>query len=356
MSRAPELDINGNVVGIPKDAQVRLFQEPEEIQLIPGETSLALLTRVEDVKVHPGQYGQLQITNIRLIWYLPRMRSVNASIGYRTILNHTVSTSVPNGSAQTELLFIKCKEGTKTFEFIFGVAKSEQSVFRFLEIALKNYDSSPLLREQKLRSSLISEGHLVLLQGEQVMLELDGIANFSGEVAKVGTAIVTNYRYVWYSEIVSNFNVSIPLILLPELHITRSKRYGKSFYLKVNSNGSNYMYGFTLQPEDKLVQFAKSLEKIRQAAARMPVLTPPIAIQKQVAPPPPVQVEEDLELLDNDPSLRYLPCDTVSAGEMGAIVFDKVLGLSIEALPENETISDRWKMASETPLADVDDL
>ena len=82
--------------------------------------------------------------------------------------------------------------------------KSEQSVFRFLEIALKNYDSSPLFREQKLRSSLIKEGNLVLLENEQVMLEMDGIANFSGEVAKVGTAIVTNYRYVWYSEIVSN--------------------------------------------------------------------------------------------------------------------------------------------------------
>ena len=27
-----------------------------------------------------------------------------------------------------------------------------------------------------------------------------------------------------------------------------------------------------------------------------------------------------------------------------------------EALPENETMSTRWKMASETPLADVDDL
>ena len=354
MTKEPEIDRDGHVIGLSKDAQVRMFQDPHEITMIPGETALALVARVEDVKVHPGEYGQLQITNIRLIWFFPRAANVNISIGYRAITSHTISSCVSNGANQTEVLLIRCQEGNKTYEFIFNAAKSEQSVFRFFEMALKNYEASPLLREQKLRSSLIREGNLVLLQDEQVMIHMDGVANFSGEVAKIGTAIVTNYRFVWYSEIVSNFNVSIPLILLPELKVIRSKRFGKCLYLKICSGGSNYMYGFTIQPEEKLVEFTNSLEKIRAGAARMPTLTPPLKIQSKVVEQPPPIVDEDLELLDNEPGLRYLPCDTVAASDAAA-VFDKALGLAIEALPEDETISEKWKKASESPLPDLEE-
>lgn len=354
MSKEPEIDEYGHVVGLPKDAQVRVFQDPHEIAMIPGETALALVARVEDLKLHPGEYGQLQITNIRIIWFLPRATNINISIGYRAVISHTISSTVSNSLNPSEVFLVRCQEGNKTFEFIFSAAKSEQSVFRFFELALKNYESSPLLREQKLRSSLIREGNLVLLQDEQVMLHMDGIANFSGEVAKIGTAIVTNYRFVWYSEIVSNFNVSIPLILLPELKVVRSKRFGKCIYLKICSGGTNYMYGFTLQPEEKLVEFTNALEKIRAGAARMPTLTPPLKIQAKVVEPPPVIVDEDLELLDNEPGLRYLPCDTVT-GSNSAAVFDKILGLAIEALPEGETVSEKWKKASEAPLPDVDE-
>lgn len=341
---------------VPKDTQVRLFQEVSEMKLIPGETSIAIIARVEDVKAHPGQFGQVQITNIRIIWYIPRNPNINFSVGFKTLVNYYVTDTIQQGSGQSETLFIRCKDGPKTYEFIFSVAKSKQSMFRFFQRAVKTYEESPLLREQKLRSSLIKDGSLVLLPGEQVMLQLDGVANFSGDVAKLGTAIVTNYRFVWYSEIVSNFNVSIPLILLPLLKCSNSRRYGKCIYLKIISNGTNFMYGFTVQPQEKLVSFTKAFEKIRQAALRVPLLTLPCGIENEVIDAPPESVEEDLSLQDVDPSVLYLPADVIQEQNVGTIVYDKTLGLAIESLPEGASLTDKWKAASNTPLVDIDEL
>ena len=340
-----------------KDTQVLTFSPIEDLRLIPGETSYTIITRVEDSKAHPGQFGQIQITNIRLIWYITSVPSLNISIGFKSILNYTISENVQSALGPSEVLFIKCASGTRTFEFIFSVSKSKQSVFRFFETALKNYESSPLLREQKLRSSLIKDGNLVLLDGEQVMKKYDGIANFSGDNAKIGTAIITNYRFVWYSEIVSNFNVSIPLILLPEIKPTQSKRYGRCIYLKINSYGTNYLYGFTIQPDEALTEFSNELETIRTSALRMPLLTPPLSMVKiEQNVPPPAHVEEDLELQDADPSLLYIPCDITTDAKSTSIIFDKALGLAIEALPTGDSLSERWNAAANTPLIDVDEL
>jgi hypothetical protein len=339
-----------------KDARISLFEDPLTTRLVAGEFSLAIVTRVEDIKVHPGQAGQLQITNIRLIWFLPRSPNVNASIGYRTIQTSSVSNSVQSGASLTEVLFLKCKEGYATYEFIFGAARSDPSVFRFFTIAYENYVNSSVLREQKLRSSIVLDGNVALLPDEQVMLTLDGLSNFAGETAKVGKAIVTNFRFVWYSGIVSNFNVSIPLILLPPLKSTRSARYGRALYLKFNSGHSNFLYGFTISPEEKLKDFTRNFEKIRQAAIRMPRLTPPLDAKQRVVRVHEIQAEEDLVIVDPNPAVRYLPCDLVGRAQGGAVVFDKSLGLAIESLPEGETLSERWRTASTTPLVGIDEM
>jgi hypothetical protein len=229
---------------------------------------------------------------------------------------------------------------------MFSAARVTPSVFRYFELGHKNYLKTPLLREQRLRSCVLQDGNLIMLHNEQVMVVRDGLANFSGETAKVGKAIVTNLRFVWYSEIVSNFNVTIPHILLPELRCVRSRRFGKAFFLKLSCNGGVFVYGFTCQPEDQLVEFVAACEKIRAAAARMPMLTLPINIPQTTAEQPPPETEEDLAIVENDPALRYLPSDATKPSS-GSIVFHQVLGLSIEALPEGETLSERWNAAAQ---------
>jgi Bardet-Biedl syndrome 5 protein len=256
----------------------------------------------------------------------------------------------------TDVLFLRCKENFTSYEFIFSAARSDPSVFRFFLIAHQNYASSTILREQRLRSSIVLDGNVVMLPDEQVILTLDGISNFAGDTAKVGKAIVTNFRFVWYSGIVSNFNVSIPLILLPPLKSTRSSRYGRALYLKFQSNHSSFLYGFTISPEEKLREFTRNFEQIRQAAVRMPRLTPPLDVRQRVVKVPEAPGEEDLVIIEANPAVRYLPCDLVGKAQGGAVTFDRALGLAVEGLPEGETLSERWRVASTTPLVGIDDM
>ena len=356
MSRKSQKYLDVDQPPLPKDFQVRLFQNPIELRLIPGEVIHTLISRVEDSKAHPGQYGQIQITNIRLIWYMPHTSNINISIGYHAIQGARITEGSQVGIGRSESLFIRCRESTQLYEFVFVSPKNGESVFRFFEVAYKNYCGSPLFREQKLRSSILRDHDLILLNNEQVMLKADGISNFSGDVAKLGTAIVTNFRFIWYSEVVTNFNVTIPLILLPSIKINNSKRYGKSFYLVLFSAGSKYMYGFTMQPEEKLNEFISKFEKIRFSAVQSPVLTPPLpTVKAQPIPKPPEIQEEDISLAELDPALRYLPMDEDDKHDAG-IIFDKTLGLAIEQIPQGTNLSDRWKTASETPLVDIDSL
>lgn len=344
-----------------KDNCVQLFQDPKELKLIPGEKSVAILSRVEDVKAHPGQFGQGQITNIRFIWYIQGTPTVNTSIGYHTVVQYKINNFAQNVSGGTETLSIKAKQGAHMFEFIFSVSKANTSIFKFFEIALKNYENSSFYREQRLRSAIFNNGSLRLLQGEQVMLQLDGLSNFSNDVAKIGSATITNMRYVWSSEIVSNFNVSIPLIILPPFKLSESKRFGKCFYLKLYSGGVKFMYGFTLKPEERLIEFLKSAEKIRISAVSKPILTPPIradmnagSFEKFVVNKK--EVEEEFKIDELDKSLLYLPYDESAETPLQGITFNKQLGLSIEELPKNTSMTSKWVEASNTPLVAVDEL
>lgn len=341
------------------DQVVRLFQAQSKLKAIPGESNVAVLSRVEDMKAHPGQFGQGHVTNIRFIWYIQNTPTINASIGYNTIVSYKISNTFNQSNGNTENLFIRAKEGTKTYEFIFSVSRISSSVFKFFEKALKNYQTSTLYREQRLRSAIINNGSLNLIQNEQVVVQMDGVSNFSGEMAKIGTAIVTTMRFVWHSEIVSNFNVSIPLILLGPLKLSDSRRFGKCFYLKLYSNGARFLYGFTLKPEDKLIEFLKSFEKIRQSAAEHPKLTPPLSIevvdQKQEVPVN-QYVEEEFHYDDIDQSLFYIPIEQSGEAPAQEIVFDKRLGLSIEKITNGDSITSKWTDASQTPISTVEEL
>jgi Bardet-Biedl syndrome 5 protein len=177
-----------------RDTEVHVFGDPETLHLIPGEFPLATVTPVMDVTVLPGRSGQLHITNIQLVWYIPCFSNINASIGYQTLVGSSVVNGVQSGAWLTEVLMVQCKDNNTMYLFMFNAARADPSVFGLFDRARANYPASSVLREQKLRSSLIQEGNLVMVDGEQVMLSLDGFANFSSDVANVGRAIVTNIR------------------------------------------------------------------------------------------------------------------------------------------------------------------
>ena len=124
MSRKSQKYLDVDQPPLPKDFQVRLFQNPIELRLIPGEVIHTLISRVEDSKAHPGQYGQIQITNIRLIWYMPHTSNINISIGYHAIQGARITEGSQVGIGRSESLFIRCRESTQLYEFVFVLQKA----------------------------------------------------------------------------------------------------------------------------------------------------------------------------------------------------------------------------------------
>lgn len=74
----------------------------------------------------------------------------------------------------------------------------------------RSYQSTFLYRELKLRSAILSSGHLKLLPKEQLYSTLGGIWNLSSDQGNLGTFIVTNVRLIWYADINESFNISLP--------------------------------------------------------------------------------------------------------------------------------------------------
>lgn len=74
----------------------------------------------------------------------------------------------------------------------------------------RSYQSTMLYRELKLRSAILSSGHLKLLPKEQVYNTFNGVWNLSSDQGNLGTFIVTNVRLIWYADINETFNISLP--------------------------------------------------------------------------------------------------------------------------------------------------
>jgi hypothetical protein len=335
-----------------KDEQVGLCDDQACRDLIPGEFLVASIPNAEDVKVHPGMIGQLDVTNLRLIWHLPSSRHVTLSIGYATIINCSVSNSIRPGSCTTEVLFLRCKLSRDFFEFIFSTPRTNPSCFGYVKRALANHAHSTPLRQHKLRTTMIRDNQLVMQPGEQVMVELDGLLNFSKDGAKTGKGMVTNYRFVWHSLTIASFNVSIPLILLPSLRASKSERFGRALYLPVLARTGKHLYGFTMTPPERLIEFARKLEAIRVAAVRIPRLTPPLPTIIVEATQKVTRQEENLEFCENDSVMRYLPCDLTGKIGTGTVAFDKSLGLTVERPPNGDNWFGKWQRAR-LPLDEV---
>ena len=77
---------------------------------------------------------------------------------------------------------------------------------------LRAYETSKLYRDLKLRSSIIRDGQLMLLPGEEVVNTIQGIWNLSSDQGNLGSFTITNVRVVWAANLAQNFNVSIPCV------------------------------------------------------------------------------------------------------------------------------------------------
>ena len=87
-----------------------------------------------------------------------------------------------------------------------------------MEVTLRNlscfraYSSSKMYRELKLRGALLRDKQLKVLPQEAIVNTVNGVWNLSSDQGNLGTAIISNVRFVWYANMNDHFNISIPYL------------------------------------------------------------------------------------------------------------------------------------------------
>lgn len=133
------------------------------------------------------------------------------AIGFNCILTMSTKTVLSKLRGTTLALYILTLSRNSRFEFIFtNLAQSNARKFSSVFDVYRSYQSTLLYRELKLRSAIMTTGHLKLLPKEQVYSTFGGIWNLSSDQGNLGTLIATNVRVIWYADINETFNISLP--------------------------------------------------------------------------------------------------------------------------------------------------
>lgn len=141
------------------------------------------------------------------------------AIGYNCFLTMTTKTVLSKVRGTTQALYIFTSSNNARFEFIFtnmSMATSRQ--FTIIFDVYRLYQQSYLYRELKLRTSILQQKQLKILEQENVYSTLPGIWNLSSDQGNLGTFVLTNVRLVWYADINEAFNISLPYMQMKSVN------------------------------------------------------------------------------------------------------------------------------------------
>ena len=352
--------------------KIRLNANPGEIFLLPGETKITVVLLVIVNKFYRKLTGTLTITNIRVIWQSQNDKNINIIIPIKYIEYFEEAPSVILNHKQRSEIHIRTKEGSEKNVFMFSLRKPIKKTISLLYKVIQNFNTSTLLREMSLRSAIISNQRLDLLQTEYVLKSFEGLVNIIKRTGKVGVGILTNLRFVWYSTIVENFNISVPLIIIPEVTLVNHTRFQHSFYIRIENNHKTLLFGFTFGKVDVLEDFINSLNRTRETALLQPMLTYPthgsvsnedddiFGSQNNDNDNDTNSLmdgnEESFQFEDNDPMLQFFDFDKEENDPMLPIVYDQSIGLSIEQSSLQTSVSNLWELASKSKFKTLAEL
>jgi len=338
-----------------EDGEIKFDVKKSHLCLRNGEKLIQNIQKIEDTKGNPGKWGELQITNLRVIWKSSNNYKLNLSIGFRTIVGiHTKKTnSKLTGSCVSVCISTKTRNNNR-FEFIFtDSSKESTTLYSVLTSIHKAYDTSSLFRDLKLRGALIYQGQIRLLPKEEVLENINGVWNLSSEQGNLGSFFITTFRVVWFSSMNENYNVSIPYLQISTIKV-RDSKFGTALVIESSWRSGGYVLGFRIDPEDKVRSVAKEITKKLHMFMKNPVF----GVQFSVEPDPKKtstllsnetnnskrsSIKEDVEIdtsIKNDACVAYFAQNCFNTTELKkdeklAPVYCSVLGLAIEPLQED---------------------
>jgi len=346
-----------------EDGEIKFDVKKSYLCLRNGEKLIQNIQKIEDTKGNPGKWGELQITNLRVIWKSCNNYKLNLSIGFRTIVGiHTKKTnSKLSGSCVSVCISTKTRNNNR-FEFIFtDSSKESTSLYSVLTSIHKAYDTSSLFRELKLRGALIYQGQIRLLPKEEVLENINGVWNLSSEQGNLGSFFITTFRVVWFSSMNENYNVSIPYLQISTVKV-RDSKFGTALVIESSWRSGGYVLGFRIDPEDKVRTVAKEITKKIHLFMKSPVFGVQFSVESDKKETSSLSnkktdserssIKEDVEIdtsIKNDACVAYFAqnCfDTIElkTNERLSPVFCPELGLAIEPLQNDTTIESLWKL------------
>jgi len=319
------------------------------MRLRKGEVLIDSINSVEDTKGNNGERGALQVTNLRITWFSHKSFNTNLSIGYSCIQTISIRTAESTLRGRTQALFLMTKYNGARYEFVFtSLVKASPRLFTTVQTVFRAFETSKLYRDLKLRGAAVREGRLNQLPDEEIVRKVDGVWNLSSDQGNLGVFYMTNVRIVWHAKLAENFNVSIPYMQIKQL-VLRDSKFGPALVIETTKRSGGYVLGFRIDPVEQLESVAKEVDALHQVYADMPNFGVRFTVEEAHPPPDELKapsVEDDVEVVDEDGAGDVLAAYYADGGAAGdrPPVFDRRLGLAVEALPAGFTTEKLWKV------------
>jgi len=346
-----------------EDREIRFDVNKENLSLRDGEKLIQNHTKVEDTKGNPGKWGEMLITNLRVIWQSHDSYKINLSIGLSTITGIFTRKSSSKITGNCESICLSTKSNNNRFEFIFTDDKKEtSSIFATISALSKAYESSRLYRDLKLRGALIQGGQIRLLPTEEIHDKVNGVWNLSSEQGNLGTFYITNIRVVWFANMNESYNVSLPYLQISSIKV-RDSKFGFALVIESSWRSGGYILGFRIDPIEKIRKVAKEIQSRHQVFMATPTYGVQFSLESNDKMPQQQQkaasvvtsrsaVNEDVEIdstLKNDACVLYFAQGQTQDSEVEGKtkekpVYSRELGLAIEPLKSGTSIESLWKL------------
>lgn len=329
------------------------------------EEVFATFQQVEDSKGNKGHLGTLLVTNLRLIWWSERRRTINLSIGYYCVTNvslQSAESKLVSGSA--EALHVMANYGTSRFVFIFthvtksskadnGVGQGKERLFNTVMATWRAYDTTRVYREIRVRTAMIHKGNVILLEGEEIRTKMEGVSSIGKDQGQLGTLVTTNLRVVWFALESDSFNVSVPFMQVIEVR-TQESKYGVALVIETSTYAGSFTLGFRIDPPESLHRMFLEVTSLWKLWSAHPFLGIKVNVASSMASsstaPQPVVAPVDS---DDAPSVvQEAPADGLAAyyADEGQKATDRVpvyeptIGLAVEKLRKGVTMQSLWEV------------
>ncbi|KAJ1478191.1 bardet-Biedl syndrome 5 protein, partial [Baffinella frigidus] len=329
------------------DREIRFDVPVEQLELRRGEVVIDCMNSIEDTKGNNGESGEMQVTNLRMIWIANSSYRTNLTVGYGSVVNINIRSAQSRLRGTAQALYVLTKFNGSRFEFIF-TNLIRDSTRLFSAAVFRAYDTSKMYRELKLRGAVMKDKELLVLPQEKIFNKVQGVWNLSADQGNLGTLFLTNVRIVWHANLAENFNVSIPYIQIQTVRV-RDSKFGPALVIGTSKRSGPYVLGFRVDPVEKLTVVMKEVESLFMTYSADPVYGVEFSVEKQ-AEPKDLKAARQMDDGHNIDVSNEANHDALAAYYAdGTKAFDRepelnpYLGLAVESLPDGIKLTDLYR-------------